>query len=372
MTKMSLYYLFFILPITLIIIWNIIIPKAAEDIGFDLPMGIKIAFLVFPWNVDITLTLIINNIINVCIVIFAIIFRLIIVDNLRDNTVILVVYELINLTIMFILLWKYGTKKRVPDVTIKDLVSLKKVEGIYTSEYEEYSCKYEYLFNRNMTPNKVFIILPDSLFTTTIDGDLKASPCAKDKTEMYNVGAYKGLAEDIALAGYGVLKMERFSPYVLEEVNIKCLSNMFHEILFKVKAPNNIVLFFHGDNNRLIFEMCKIFQTASIISACNSQNDLEENYFDKIKKLTNEHKVLFIEAKYNPRIKTKYKKKLAQLKALNAEYCYFEKMDFTLREMDSNHLNGGVTVFGRKLGQGCLKDVYKPLTNEIVRFMRRV
>ncbi len=369
---MSLYYLFFILPITLIIIWNIIIPKSAEDIGFDLPMGIKIAFLVFPWNVDITLTLIINNIINVCIVIFAIIFRLIIVDNLRDNTVILVVYELINLTIMFILLWKYGTKKRVSDVTIKDLFSLKKIEGIYISANEEYSCKYEYLFNRNMTPTKVFIILPDSLFTTTIDGDLKASPCAKDKTEIYNVGAYKGLAENIALAGYGVLKMERLSPYVLEEVNIKYLSDTFKEILFRVKAPNNIVLFFHGDNNGLIFEMCKIFQTATIISACNCQIALEENYFDKIKKLTDEHKVLFIEAKYNPRIKAKYKKKVVLLKSLNAEYCYFEKMDFTLRERDSNQLNGGVTIFGREIGQGCLKDVYKPLTNEIVGFMGRV
>ena len=183
---MSYYKLFFILPIIVILIWNRFVPWSAEGIGFDLPKPLKIILFIFPWNTDLTWTLVVNNAIHELMMVLAIVDRSNIKANLVHSTCILVIFELIDIFFWFISICFYGTRKRETLVRMRDTISLEHLEGIYIAENEEYSCKYEYICNKRIVARKVLIIFPDAVLVTDINGNIRPARTDKNYEKRYN------------------------------------------------------------------------------------------------------------------------------------------------------------------------------------------
>ena len=76
-----------------------------------------------------------------------------------------------------------------------------------------------------------------------------------------------------------------------------------------------------------------------------------------------------IEAKFDPGIKKRNRKKLSEINSPNYIYKFYEEMEFTLRERDKNKYRGGVDCFGREIKSFELKDVYEVMTNDIISFI---
>ena len=365
---MILYYILFVFPIGLLYMWNTLFTQTSEDRGFDMPNWVKIIFCIPFYICDITVPLLVSNAINEIIILFLIINKRIVESDLRRNIILCGIYEILSIVIMLILMWGYFLSRKKKTNILKDLILIARNTGEILSEDEEYSCTYEYCYNKHIQPSKVFVVLPDAMYTTCINGNVKAAPRYEYSKEKYNIGAYNGMSDELTLGGIAVLKLERVSSYVLEMCNGELVKAVISDILKKENFKGEIILFFHGENNRFIENIADKFTGSKIVSACNyfaSNNDYRSQY----EKLISEHKVLSIEAKYDPRIKRKFKKSLSNIVSSNHIYKYYNDMEFTLRERDKNTLNGGVDLFGRKLGDYELKDVYMPMMKDIIDFI---
>jgi len=366
---MILYYILFVFPIGLLYMWNTLFTQTSEDRGFDMPNWLKIIFCIPFYICDITIPLLVSNVVNEIIIIFLIINKEIVESNLRKTVMFCGVYEVLSIVVMLIFMWGYFLLRKKKNNTLKDLISIVRSTGEMSSENEEYSCTYEYCSNKYVQASKVIVVLPDAIYMTRINGNIKASPRYVYSQEKYNIGAYDGLSDDLVLAGIAVLRLERVSSNVLETCDGELVKKVILDILKKEKFHGEIALFFHVENNRFIGKIADKFTGSKIVSACNYLAAINNDYRFQYEKLISEHKVLSIEAKYDPRIKRRYKKNLSNIVSLNHIYRYYDDMEFTLRERDKNTLKGGVDLLGRKLGDYELKDVYNPMMKDIIDFI---
>lgn len=366
---MLAYGLFFIWPVTLIGLMDCFFTRATVDRGFNMPNIIKIMFCIPPWVDDITISLLLHNAVQEGVMIFAILKKDAIYNNLNYNAIVMAKLGWVDFFIILVLILVYGiTEKRKPK-NIKDTISLTKIQGSISVEDREYSCNYEYVTNRYKKAHKVMIIIPDALYTTRINGNIKPSPRGTDRQERYNIGAYDGLAENIAIEGIGVIKLERLSPFILENCDSEKVKEVVIGILKEIGFDGEIVFFFHGDNHKYIEEIASVFPKCKIVSACNYMAYKDNNYIEALKKVIMDHEVITLEANYDPRIRRRNKQKLSRIQHSNYKYRFYKDMELTLRERDRNTLRGGVTFCGREIGSFELKDVYKPMTDDLIEFI---